>query len=263
MRRILLVAVPAVVLIGLILLRRSIPDWRHPILTGSPGNVLYVATFDGAAAGDFNKDWEQASGRLAMTIADGVMRIKVDEELGGVYSVATPYFADFDLTAQARAAAGPEDNGFGIVFRLQDHENRIFTDDSYYLFLISSDGYYRVSRSTDGEEKILSDWIASDLIHLGIGAVNTLRVRAESNQFEFFINGSRVSLCVPDDPDAISTYSGDVCIGGSMLDTLQDSAIPAGRVGVGAIATDTGGSGVEVEFDNLVVLAPSKPAAST
>ncbi len=88
----------------------------------------------------------------------------------------------------------------------------------------------------------------------GLNAINQLRVVARGDSFRFYINDTPVQLCIPDDPNAISTYSGDTCIGGAMLDALTDSAIPNGQIGVTAQATSD--AGVVAAFDNLLVYAP-------
>jgi hypothetical protein len=230
-------------------------SWRFTLAT-RPGELAYAAGFDG-----FSDEWEQSSGRRAAEIADGVMRLSVEAEDSGVFTPALPVLEDFDLTVTARAVGGPVDNSFGVVFRLANPR-------SYYAFYISSDGYYKVERSVDGVQKELSNWIASDAIRLaddadGSGTIDTgeavdnvLRVVADGDRFQFYVNGTRLALCIPDDPNAASTYSAGTCFGGQMRDTLIDSALAAGRIGLGAATTPTGGPGVIVEFDNLVVFGP-------
>jgi len=249
------IAVPSLILIGLWMLSRTIPDWITPNVSAAPGDVLFAASFDGGADESLNRDWDQYGGRLSTEIIDGTMRITVDDVVAGAYSAANIIFTDFILTVQGRAIAGPVDNGFGVVFRLQDQGNGSFSDDSYYLFLISSDGYYRLVRVIEGVERVVSDWIDSTAIEIGIDAVNALEVRASGDSFAFAINGNPVSLCIPTDPTGKSTYSGGGCVGGTMVETLRDSTIANGRIGVGAISTETGDAGVIVEFDNLIVIA--------
>jgi hypothetical protein len=149
----------------------------------------------------------------------------------------------------ARPVAGPDDhnNGYGVIFRAQDAAN-------YYLFLISSDGYYQVVRSVDGSQTELSTWIESPLINPGVDVENWLRVIAVGDEFQFFINGGPVALCIPDDPDAFSTFVGDTCRDGQMLTTLVDDALPNGQLGV--IARTFDNVGVAVEFDNFLVYGP-------
>src|SRR5690554_4954940 len=103
-------------------------------MPSTPGALLYAATFDA-----FNEDWGQYAGRLSSQVVDGALRLSVGEPVAGPYSVASPHFGDFDVRVQARAVEGPDENGFGIIFREQDPNN-------FYYFLVGSDGYYKVSR---------------------------------------------------------------------------------------------------------------------
>ena len=257
MRRLLVLIVLGLIFAALLALSRSRASWQHYVVSGDAGSLLYAATFDGGADSGFNGEWEQYAGRLSTQIDGGQLRVSIGEAGKGAYSVATPYFGDFDLRVAAQAVDGPIDNGYGVVFRLQNKDNTSFDDDSYYLFLISSDGYYRVTRVLDGSEQILSDWIDSPLIQQGLNAVNQLRVVARGDRFQFYVNDAPVQLCIPDDPDAISTYSGGTCIGGAMVDALTDNAIPDGQIGVTAKATSSGGGDVVAAFDNLLVYAPA------
>ncbi len=212
----------------------------HYVTSGAPGEIVYAAAFDG-----FPDEWEQYNERRVAEVADGVLRLSNSEANNGSYSVAKQRFADFDLTFDARAVTGSENNGYGVIFRLQDRRN-------YYLFEVSSDGYYRVARVVAEDVRELSTWIESPLVNTGIGAANRLRVVARGDQFEFFINGERAQVCIPNNPDAQSTFLMDTCIDGQMLDTLTDATIAQGQIG--AVIETFDASGVTVEFDNLVVL---------
>jgi hypothetical protein len=264
LRRILLLLALVVVLAGVILLNNAAANW-HYVVSGAPGTLLYAASFDGGAADGFNGEWAQYDGRLAAQITNGVLRLSDSNPSGDPFSVASPRFADFDLHVTVRYAAGPEigglEDGFGVIFRLQDKGNDAIGDNDYYLFLISSDGYYRVIRRFGGERRVLSEWIDTPLINTGVGATNNLRVTAQGSEFAFYINGERVPLCIPDDPNALSTYSGGQCFGGTMQETLVDTSIADGQLGGVVIATEGGAPEVAVEFDQFVVYAPETPSA--
>ncbi|MBZ0301897.1 MAG: hypothetical protein K8J31_19265 [Anaerolineae bacterium] len=240
MRNIILLLALAATLIVLTNLSALMADW-HYVVTGEPGEVLYATGFD-----DRLDDWERYDGRLSAQMADSALRIDVGASQSLPFSTSRFYFGDFDLTVRARPLAGPLDNGYGVIFRAQDSRN-------YYVFLISSDGYYQVRRALDGQPKVLSDWIPSTLIVQGLDADNELRVVAQGETFQFFVNGQALELCIPDDPDAVSTYA-DQCIQGQMLPELVDDAIDRGQIGVIAQALDE--PGVAVEFDNVRVFSP-------
>jgi hypothetical protein len=242
-RKLIVLAALAAIWIVLNRLAPMVAEW-HYVVPATPGEVLYAATFD-----DASTDWELYEGRLSAQVADGALRVTVDEVNKSPYSASAPYFSDFDLRVQSKAVAGPLDNGYGVVFRVQDTKN-------YYLFLISSDGYYRVLRRVNDEEKLLSEWIPSPLVNQGLDAVNELRVVAQGDTFHFYINGEPVELCIPNDPEAISTYT-DSCIDGQMLPELVDSSIADGQLGVVAHVPQFGEPGVEVDFDNVLVFGPA------
>jgi hypothetical protein len=240
-RRIFALVALVVALVALISLNRLSANW-HYIVPAEPGALLYAAAFD-----DLEDEWERYEGRLSAVIADGRLRLTVGDFESGPYSVAKPYFGDFDLRLEATAVDGPLDNGFGVIFRLQDRQN-------YYLFLISSDGYYKVERVSDGIARELSTWIESPLVRQGLGVSNQLRVIGRGDQFSFAINGEPVGLCIPDDPEARSTYAQGTCVNGSMQPALTDASIASGRLGV--VATSFSASGVVVNFDNVLVYGP-------
>lgn len=240
---------------GLVLVNRSIGAW-HFIATAPPGEVLLADGFDGSGLG-----WSVFDdGRLSARMADSALVLEADAASSGVFSTQSTHFADFDLTATLSAIEGPLDNAFGVIFRLQDNDNARTGDDSYFLFTISSDGYYRVTRTLNGQESVLSNWIPSPLVAQGLGAVNTVRVLATRDTFRFFINGEPVQLCIPDDPAGISTYAMDSCIQGQMLDALTAGGIASGQVGAAALATQSGGGGVVVQMQDIVMLAPAEGA---
>ena len=167
MRKFLWLLLLIAVLAGLLLVRDFAQGW-HYVLSAESGAVLYSAGFDALA-----DEWTEITGRQEALIEAGTLRLRSELTNAGFYSAAFPHFADFDLQVQARAVGGPLNNGYGLIFRLQDKGNTAFTDDSYYLFLISSDGYYQVRRVLDGVERVLSTWIPSPVIQQGVnGEVN-------------------------------------------------------------------------------------------
>lgn len=249
MRRLIILLVLILLLLAAVGLNRLTENW-HYIQPVEAGQVAYIAAFDG-----FTEDWSQYEGVLTAQVADGRLRLEAAAANSGPFSAARQHFGDFDLRVQAAPVAGPADNGYGVIFRLQDNGNTDLSDDSYYWFLISSDGYYQVMRVLNGVQKRLSDWIPSDAILPGLNVTNTLRVVASGSRFRFYANNQLLPLCVPDNPDGESTFTAlNECVQGQMVNELIDSAIDSGRIGV--IAHAFSEAGVVVEFDNLVVMGP-------
>jgi hypothetical protein len=128
---------------------------------------------------------------------------------------------------------------------------------NYYMFLMSSDGYYSVWRGTEARSERVSAWIPTDAIVQGLDADNQIRVVAVDDAFRFYINDTPLELCIPDSPDAVSTYAYGTCVDGQMQLVLRDDSTADGQIGM---AVDTiqpgGGPGVTVEFDDLSVIYP-------
>lgn len=251
------------------------------VLAGADGDLLYVAAFS-----NFNDDWDLFTGQQSAQINLEQMQISVEGSQTAAWSTARPRFSNFDVSIKAVAHDGPVDNAFGIVFHVDDLTESACTlpavvlcgiselvplagavlrqafDQSqttnYTAFLISSDGYYSLWRKEDGRNKALSAWIASPRINQGTGSENTIRVMADSGVYQFFINDTLIELCIPDETSAESTYAGGECIDGSMQDTYYDKMGRTGRLGVIAQSTATGGGGVVVRFDDMIVYSPAE-----
>lgn len=255
-------------------------DQARPPIVGGAGELLYLASFDG-----FLDEWDLHGGQQRASIVDSRLRLELASAQTEFWSLAPYQFVEFDLSLEAQAVAGPIDNAFGVVFAM--HKPADATCDlpalifcalgqgsallnaalrqvfavarapSYYAFLISSDGYYSLERVDGGAREQISAWIPAPNIELGLGAGNRIRVLARGTQLKFFVNGELMPLCLADAPGASSTYAAGDCIGGSITDIFQAPAAPLGQLGLIAQATQTGGGGVVVEFDNFIVFSPS------
>jgi hypothetical protein len=253
------------------------------ILEGSPGELLYASAFSG-----FQDEWELYEGQQSAKIVDEQLELTVSAAQTATWSAARHRFRDFDLSVSATASRGPIDNAFGVVFQVQDRPEGacdlpavilcevdrllplvgaairqvlpVADASGYYAFLISSDGYYSLWKTEAGRTKLASAWIASPHIHQGLGAANRLRAVARGSRYRFFINDAQVSVCIPDEVSASSTYVGGECIDGDMLDVYEDELQSTGKLGVMAQSTSTGGGGVGVGFDNVIVLSPAEPS---
>lgn len=212
-----------------------------PPVSAGPGNVLYAETFSSPS-----DEWETSDGRLASRIEGGILKIDVGAENSAPFVPTRWHFGDFDMRVVTAAVGGPLENGYGVVFRLRDARN-------YYSFIITSDGYYRLAKAVDGIEREISTWVPSDAILTDFGAGNTIRVVGAGDTFTFYVNGEQVQLCLPDDPDGASTFSGGQCFG-ALVDEYVDGTHAAGRLGL--IAVSLMEPDVSVVFDNLVVTMP-------
>lgn len=165
-------------------------------------------------------NWQFSSDAAAkLTIADGELRIHIRQPGQVAWAAASRTYRDFRLTVNATQVAGPDDNEYGILVRMDKNK-------SFYAFSISGDGYVRAARYANNAWTLLgSDWTPSAAIHQG-AATNALTLEAEGTTFTFFVNGTQV-LQVED----ATTLKGDL-------------GLYAGAFGEG---------GVIIAFDNLEV----------
>ena len=127
-------------------------------------------------------------------------------------------FTDFRLEVDARKVAGPDDNQFGVIARYRDSDN-------FYVFAISSDGYYRVRKQVDDEWETLVEWTTSPHIKQG-ESTNHLTLIAQGADFGFYVNGEH-------------------------LVDVTDASFTEGDTGLVAGTFDE--AGVRIHFDNLEV----------
>lgn len=167
--------------------------------------------------------WKLESDAAArVTVQDGVLRISVAAPNQLAWAAAGKNLQDFHLAVEAAQVAGPNDNEYGILIRMQDPRN-------FYAFSISGDGYFLVSRFADGDRRPLgSDWSPSDAIHQGMNT-NILEVIARGSRFTFIVNGQQLAQ-------------------------VEDDRFSRGDIGLYAGSFYEGG--VEVSFDNLRITEP-------
>lgn len=87
---------------------------------------------------------------------------------------------NFVLEVEAVPLAGPDFNGYGLVYRAQDSAH-------YYAFAVGSDGYYAVLRVAGDEETALVDWQQFPHVRRG-RQTNRLRVACAGATCYFYIN---------------------------------------------------------------------------
>jgi hypothetical protein len=132
---------------------------------------------------------------------------------------------DFEVKVNA-SQVGDKTGKYGILWG-KDGNN-------YYVFTISSDGRYRLRKKVNGvwQKKDPVSWTKSPAIKRGTGS-NQLKVFAIGNSIPFL--GNSITLIVND----------------TILTTVKGSSFGPGKIGlVGGSFDDTG---VEVQFDNLII----------
>ncbi len=240
---------------------------------------MYLAAFSG-----FADEWRLYAGQQSARINDEQLELTVLSPQTATWSTAAARFGDIDFRVEAKAVAGPIDNAFGLLLRFQDRGEtpcdlpavtlcglaelsplagaalrQIFARESgfdYLAFLISSDGYYSLWKAEASSTRQVSAWMPSNHISQGLGASNIIRAVARGSRYRFYINQRAVELCLPLEPSTASTYYGGECIDGELQLDYVDEAPAYGKIGLVAQSTATGGGGVVVRFDNLLVFSP-------
>lgn len=289
MRRIIIFVILIILLLATFRLSRLARDW-HYVVPSNARTVLYATSFEDAA-----EMWQQDErSDFSHVIRDEAMYISIERNAQRIQSLAQPHFGDFDLRLTARTVSGSfsqeNTNAFGVIFRQYDRSGEFQSDlltplverglqtltgplglipeqdgNNYYMFLISGDGWYQVLRVQDGQKKVLSAWNPSEAINQGIGAVNTLRITGHGETFGFYVNGQRLELCIPNDPEATSTINplDGSCMEGQWQDTLIEPTHRTGRIGV-VVDARAGEDSVVVAFDDVVITAPAdEPSEQT
>ena len=193
--------------------------WLTAVLTACGATQTYTETFDSPG------NWRvESSGDVVGEVRDGVFDFTVNADELTSWTTAGEEFSDGRFSVQATQVSGPDNNAYGLLFRVDD------ANDDFYSFQISGDGFIWIGRYRDGgaaeAEPIVNDWwFESPVINQG-NASNKLSVQAEGQNLIFFVNDQEVGRVTD---DAFS--KGDI---GLMVRTL----------GVG---------GVQVQFDIFTV----------
>ncbi len=182
-------------------------------------NVLFQDDFSDPTSG-----WS-VSNETDRVIAyqDGGLRFFVNQAHYDYWSVPGLNFSDVHIDADATKLAGPDDNDLGILCRYRDQNN-------FYGFLISSDGYYGISKMKNGEHTL----IGMD----GMRVSQTIQTGQATNHIRADCIGSTLALYV----------------NGEKLYEVQDADFTSGDVGLLVGTFDQ--PGADVRFNNFVVTEP-------
>lgn len=128
-----------------------------------------------------NSGWQTLSDTSADVKYDnGALHFVIKQENLSQWSAAGKTFQDAAFEVDAQANGGPTDNGFGVIFRVQDRKN-------FYHFEISSDGYWRAGMMKDGVWTNWDDWALNSAIKTS-NAVNHLKIIMIGDKFQYYVN---------------------------------------------------------------------------
>jgi len=204
---------------GLAFLRRPTPE--PPIMPTPAFPLAWQDDFSTPEGG-----WDETSDLQSVKkYENGQYHISVNARELFIWSTAGQDLADFMVEVETTQVSGPNDNGYGLLFRFQD-------DRHFYRFDISGDGFYFLSKRLENQWVTLIDWTASPFIHKG-QATNRLKVICQGSQISLYVNDRHLT-----DFSDVSYSHGDI---GLFAGTLSQG-------------------GVHISFDNLKVWAPGGAA---
>jgi hypothetical protein len=183
------------------------------------GQVMFQDDFSDPASG-----WIRVTAATGMSdYLDGVYRILVNEPNVDIWSKPGLNVSDVRIEVDAFKVGGDRDNRFGVICRAVD-------DDSFYTFIISSDGYYGIGMINDNVYQLIGmDALQpSDAIQLG-SAMNHVRADCVGTTLTLYVNGVQLAQ-------------------------VQDASFTGGDVGLIAGTYDT--PGTDIRFDNFIVYRP-------
>lgn len=183
------------------------------------GGLLFQDGFSDPSSG-----WDRVRTQEGMTDYEGERyRIVVNASNADYWANPGLSFTDVSVEVDAGKISGPDDNDYGLLCRYQDTKN-------FYFLIISSDGYYGIGKVQDGEQELLEppQMYRSDAIYTD----------NQPNHIRAECNGSRLALTV----------------NGVFVAETSDSSFHEGDIGL--IVGSFDDPGVDIWFDNLVVLVP-------
>jgi hypothetical protein len=158
----------------------------------SSGDSAYVETFE--------SDGSWGTGRSADVegqVSDGAYELLVKSNQGIYMATAGKTFGDGVYDVDATQLAGPLNNGYGLLFRV-DEEN-----DSFYALEVSGDGYVWIGYCeglcrSEAIALVGRDWFRSPAVKAGLQETNHLKVIADGARMTFYVNGLEVGRAVDD-----------------------------------------------------------------
>lgn len=172
--------------------------WLLPQLISPVETDPFLETFDSVG------EWTSGEGASsAGQVVDGAYEMSSDLSGDSFWATAGRNFGDGIYQVEATPIEGAEDNGYGLLFRVDAASER------FYVFKVSSDGYVYAGLCSDGclEQQALvdRDWFASPAVAQGLGVTNVLRVEASGSTLTFYVNGVEVGQATDE-----SLQAGDI-----------------------------------------------------
>jgi len=187
------------------------------IISANTGDVLLLDDFSTNTSG-----WDRVlnDGGI-MDYDSGGFRILVRHPKMNFWSTPDGTYQDVRMEADVTRLAGPFENRAGLMCR--------YNNGDYYYFIISNDGYYAIGKFIGGISLLLGASTMEGTDVIKPDAINHLRADCVGDTLTFYVNFTQVGV-------------------------VQDTDFPTG--GVGIIAGSFNEPGVDVLFQNFVVMQP-------
>ena len=173
---------------------------------------------------DHRSGWDRVNDGDKSAVYDhGGYRIIVNSKNSVVWANPDLSFEDSIVEVEATKLGGPDDNDFGLLCRFQGSEG-------FYSFIISSDGFYAITKWVNGQHVIISSegMEYSEYINQG-GGVNLIRAECVGDTLKLSVNNNS-------------------------LVQVTDTDFQTGDVGL--IAGTFNMHGTDIKFDNFEVKKP-------
>lgn len=167
---------------------------------------LFVDTFEA----DRDCGWATYNrGGADVSIEEGDLQISTGQPGQIWWTNPGQSFEDVVISVETRQLSGPNDNAFGVICRYQ-------SEDNFYVFLISGDGYYSIGKYQAGSEEVVyltedGQFAQSDVINQGT-STNLIEASCIGNELGLTVNG--VPLVTVTDPTFVT---GDIGLAASTL----------------------------------------------
>jgi len=189
----------------------------QPVISANSGEVLFLENFSDNTSG-----WDRTlnDGGI-MDYDSGGFRILVRHPKMNFWSTPNGVYQDVRIETDITRLAGPFENRAGVMCR--------YNNGDYYFFIISNDGYYAIGKFIGGISLLLGASTMEGTDVIKVDAVNHLRADCVGDTLTFYVNFNQVGV-------------------------VQDTDFPTG--GVGIIAGSFNEPGVDILFQNFVVMQP-------
>jgi hypothetical protein len=153
---------------------------------------------------------------------NGGFRIWGNRSQFDYWSIPSLNFTDVRIEVDAVKLGGPDNNSFGVICR--------YNQENFYGFIISSDGYYGISKRKNGDHQIIgAEGMKTNPVIKTGAATNHIQADCVGNVLTLYVNGEK-------------------------LQEVIDNEFTQGDVGLLAGSFDVGG--IDIRFNRFQVLKP-------